>query len=83
MFDIAKYLEKFKVMGNSRHFSRNLVVETIQTVCGITLDPKNIEIKDGLVRIQSKPIIKNEIFLKKAKILTLLKEKNLVVQDIV
>jgi hypothetical protein len=75
MFDIAKYLEKFKVLGNSRNFLRNTVAESIQEVCGITINPQNIVVKDGIARISEKPIIKSEIFLKKVKILEILNEK--------
>ena len=75
MFDIAKYLEKFTVMANSRHFLRDSVQETIKEVCGIEIDPKKIEVKDFVARINERPIIKSEIFLKKNKILLSLKEK--------
>lgn len=69
MFDIAKYLEKFKTLGNSRYFLRDSVVESIKKITNIDINPKNIDIKSGIVRINSKNIIKNEIFIKKTKIL--------------
>jgi hypothetical protein len=75
MFDIAKYLEKFKVMGNSRIGLRDSVAEGIQVVCGIQIEPKNIDIKDGIARVSAKPIIKNELFLKKAKIIDFIYKK--------
>jgi hypothetical protein len=45
------------------------VVEAIKTICNINIDVENIDIKDGLVRIHEKPIVKTEIFIKKQKIL--------------
>jgi hypothetical protein len=82
MFDIGEYLNKFKKISESRDFLRNTVSETIKTVSGITIDPKNIEIKDGTARIKEKPIIKAEIFLKKTKIIEVLKVKTDKIKDI-
>lgn len=84
MFDIAKYLEKFKVMSCSRDFLRNSVSESIKNICGVEIDPKKIDIKDGLARISERPIIKTEIFMKKEKILkSFSKEVGEKVRDIV
>ena len=46
MFNIGKYLEKFKVASNSKIFLRSIVEETIKEVCGIEVDPRKIEIKN-------------------------------------
>ena len=75
MFDIGSYLEKFKKFSQSREFLRNSVSESIKEVCGIDIDSKNIEVKNFTAKIKERPIIKSEIFLKKEKILELLKEK--------
>jgi len=75
MFDIAKYLEKFTIMANSRHFLRDSVQGAIKEICGIEIDPKKIDVKDFVARINERPIVKNEIFLKKGKILETLREK--------
>lgn len=69
MFDIAKYLEKFKVLKNSKGVLRVLIVESIKKFTNIEIDPKNIDIKPGVIRVSEKPIVKNQIFLKKTKIL--------------
>jgi len=83
MFDIAKYLEKFTVLSNSRHFSRDSVCDAVKEICGVTLNPKDVEVKESVARIKEKPIFKNEIFLKKAKIISFLKEKkNINIVDI-
>ncbi len=75
MFDIAKYLEKFRTMSNSRNFLRNSVAEAVKEVCNIDIEPNKIEVKNYIARINEKPIIKTEIFLKKTKILNLLDKK--------
>ena len=75
MFDIAKYLEKFKLMSHSRGFLRNSVADAVKEVCGIDIDPIKIEVKNYIARINEKPIIKTEIFIKKTKILDILNKK--------
>jgi len=75
MFDIAKYLEKFKVMSQSRGFLRNSVAEAIKEVCDIEIEPSKIEVKNFIARINEKPIIKTSIFLRKVKILEILDKK--------
>jgi hypothetical protein len=75
MFDIGNYLEKFKKFSQSRDFLRDSVASAIQEACKIEIDSKKIEVKEGIARISERPIIKSEIFLKKAKILAILKEK--------
>jgi hypothetical protein len=83
MFDIAKYLEKFKTLSQSRDFLRNSVSEVVKEVCNIELNPSKIEVKDYVARINDKPIIKTQIFLKKAKILDILTIKtNSKIKDI-
>ncbi|MFA6797407.1 MAG: hypothetical protein WCR40_01740 [Candidatus Paceibacterota bacterium] len=75
MFDIAKYLEKFKVISCSRDFIRNSLAEVIKNICYIEIDPKKIDVKNYVARINEKPIVKSEIFLKKEKILKSLSEE--------
>ena len=75
MFDIAKYLQKFTVMSHSRDFLRNSVAEAVKEVCKIDINPTNVVVKDGIARINERPIIKSEIFLKKTKILDVLNKK--------
>lgn len=75
MFDIGKYLEKFKKFSLSRNFLRNSVAEAVKEVCNIEINPKKIDINNGIARISERPIIKSEIFLKKSKILEILIKK--------
>lgn len=83
MFDIGKYLEKFKVISQSRDFLRDSVAESVKEICNIEIDPKNIVVKNGTARINERPIIKSEFFLKKTKILENLKKKTEKIFDIV
>ncbi len=75
MFDISKYLERFTNLDKSRTFLADAVCEAIKEVCGFEIDLKNIEVKNGIARIKEKSILKMEIFLKKEKIMNVLKDK--------
>jgi len=75
MFNIGEYLEKFKIKFQSRDFLRNSVAEAVKEVCDIDIEPKKIEVKNFIARINEKPIIKTSIFLKKEKILEILNKK--------
>ncbi len=82
MFNIGEYLNKFKKISENRDFLRKAVSEAVKNICGIDIDPEDIDVRDGIARIRSKPIIKNEIFLKKNKIMDFLKNKTDKIADI-
>ena len=75
MFDIGKYLEKFKNFSESHIFLRKIVAESIKETCLFDIEPNKIKIKESTVFIKDKPIIKTQIFIKKEKILNLIKQK--------
>ncbi|MFA6340770.1 MAG: hypothetical protein WCX27_00815 [Candidatus Paceibacterota bacterium] len=75
MFDIGSYLEKFKNLSQSRNFLRDSVALAVKEACGFDIKTENIIVKSAVARINARPVIKTEIFLKKEKILKILKEK--------
>ena len=75
MFDIKKYLEKFKIIHNTQNFLKNSIAESIKDVCNIDIQPSKIKINGYIARIDERPIIKTEIFLKKIHILNILNKK--------
>ncbi|MBU6370748.1 MAG: DUF721 domain-containing protein [Patescibacteria group bacterium] len=75
MFDIGRYLERFKKISQSRDALRTAVAEAVQEICSITINPKQVDVRDGKVVISCRPAVKTEIFLKKEKILANLSEK--------
>ena len=62
-------------MSHSRDFLRNSIAESVKEICKIDINPKNVVVKDGIARINERPIIKSEIFIKKTKILDFLNKK--------
>ncbi len=83
MFDISKYLEKFKKLSEGRDFLQNSVAESIREICKIDIDPKKIVVKSGIARVNERPLFKTEIFLKKPKIMENLKLKTDKIYDII
>ena len=56
MFNIGEYLEKFKIKFQSRDFLRNSVAEAVKEVCDIDIEPKKIEVKNFIARINEKQV---------------------------
>lgn len=75
MFNIAQYLEKFKVIGQGERFVKEIIQTIIKEVVGIEVDKKNIILKNGEVTFKVSPGVKNAIYIKKESILSKVKEK--------
>jgi len=75
MFNIAQYLEKFKCIGESEQGLRRALALVISEVVGVSVDIKNIIIKNGEAIIKVSPLVKNSIYIKKEKILKELRKK--------
>jgi hypothetical protein len=70
MFNISNYLEKFKNILGSEEILRSYVCDSVFKNLSVKIDPKNIEIKNGVAYIKAKPAVKCEIFIKKGAILS-------------
>lgn len=66
MFNISKYLEKFKKSIESGEVLNESIVEIIKKHTGISLTTNDFEIKNNIIYINSSPIIKNKIFIFKS-----------------
>ena len=73
MFNISSFLEKFKKFDQNKTLQTENILRSIESVIGIKLDKKNINIKDGILHIQGSPALHQEIFLKKEHLLPLIK----------
>jgi len=74
-FNIGEYLKKFTKITPPDDFLKEIILEGVKTEIGIDIDKKNITVSGGIVYIKTSPIIKNEIFMKKEKIISIIKEK--------
>lgn len=74
MIEIKDLFLNIKKLLLSEEIRRNLVQETIRELVKIEIKAKNIKIKNGVIFLQIKPLYKNEVFLRKEKILSKLEE---------
>lgn len=72
MFNISGFLEKFKKFDQGKTLQTENIIKSIESVVGVRVDKKNVVIKDGILRIQGSPTLRQEIFLKKEHLLPLL-----------
>lgn len=80
---LSLYLEKFKKILNKDSVQKEEIINTIFNEVGYKVSVNNIKIKNAIVYFQKiSPILKNEIFIHKEKILRKLKELNLNIIDI-
>ena len=82
MFNISIYLEKFKNIESKSSSLKSIVVDSIKNVLKVDIDKKNIEIKNGIIYLKVHPVIKNEIFINKNKIIKEISSKNLAVKGV-
>lgn len=66
MFNIRQYLEKFKKLQLDSESEKELVK---QVLLEFSIPVEDLRIKDKVVTVQGSSIVKNQIFIKKAKIL--------------
>lgn len=73
MRQISALLEKFKRFSRPNIEIREAVSRAIKSEIGAEVSEKDISVKNGIVLVKThNSVLKNEIFLKKKKILTIL-----------
>jgi hypothetical protein len=77
MEDISSYLKKFKRIISSNEEEIKIVSEEVYKIINFSISPKEISIKRNVVFFQTKPTIKNQIFIHKEEILESLREAGL------
>ena len=77
MLDISNFFNKIKERYGKEIFLRDTIVAAIKETIGIELDPMKITIKNGVIYIaDANSALKNELFLKKGKIINKLNINN-------
>ncbi|MEK7504885.1 MAG: hypothetical protein AAB589_01175 [Patescibacteria group bacterium] len=74
MNNLEKYLAKFKVLEPADRQQKEAVAEAIFRLAGIELTPKQIKFTGRKVFLTLTPIERSAVFIKKEKILTLLRD---------
>ncbi len=72
MFNLDKFLDKFKKIKPPINY---IIIDIIKNELNVNIKSENILIKNNIIYIKTKPIIKSEVFIKKQKILELIKNK--------
>lgn len=82
--NIQQFLETYRKQINKEDHKRNTIINIFYEETGVKIDEKALVIKKGIVSIKTNAIIKNEIFLRKAKIIARLQaDKTLEVYDVI
>jgi hypothetical protein len=74
MIEIKDLLLNFKNILVFESFKKEEICRIISEEIKIEIKPEDISLKNGIISLNIKPIYKNEIFLKKDKIFSKLKE---------
>ena len=72
MFNISSFLEKFKKFDQKKILQIENIQRSIESVVGVKIDKKDLVIKNGILRVQGSPALRQEIFLKKEYLLPLI-----------
>ncbi len=84
MFNLDKFLDKFKKLKPPDDEIKTNLIIIIKNKINFSINRKDISFKNNIIYIKTKSIIKNEIFINKYKILNLLNNnlKEDIVKDI-
>jgi len=77
MENLATYLQKFRRLISSNEEKTKIISEEIFKITNIQIPTNNILLKEKTITIETKAIIKSEIFIKKEKIINAIKERGL------
>lgn len=69
MQSITSFLDKFNHLFKKDEDLKNKIYISIKNNTGLELKKDNISIKNGILYLKEKPHFKNEVFMKKDKIL--------------
>ena len=74
--NISGYLEKFFTITPPKKFYQGEVIKALNEILNINLSENEVEYRFGIIyKKNNNPVLKNEIFLNKEKIIRLLSEK--------
>ena len=74
MIELKDLLINFESILFSEEVKKDSIKNVIKNLIGINIKREDIEIKKGVICLNIKPIYKNEIFMKREKIMAGLKE---------
>lgn len=69
MPEISELLARFENILGGKRLQKQKISQLIKDITGINIDTESITFNAGVLSIKAKPIIKNELLLKKEEIL--------------
>ena len=74
MLEISSFLDRFKNLLTNSAAEKDGALRIISDALGIEIDPQDMAIKNGSVRITGSPVLRSELQRKRELILSKLKE---------
>lgn len=74
---ISNFLQKFLALEKNNHEKLLAISDTIRQETGLELSKENLEIKGETLKINVSPVVRNEIFMHREKIESLLKDRKI------
>lgn len=75
MIELKDLLLNFRNIILTEDLKKNLIIKIIKEVTNIQLKKEDINIKNSVLYLNTKPIYKNEIFIKQKEIISFLKKE--------
>lgn len=79
---LNSFLEKFKKILNKSQFQKDLIIEVLNKEFNRGFKKDDIKIQKGIVYINESPLVKNEILIRKQKLITNIKSQSGNILDI-
>ena len=74
MFNLPAYLQKYKLLTSKQSANKEVILQVLKNF-NFNFEPNQLEVKNKILKIKTKPIIKSELFLQKEEILSELTKK--------
>lgn len=77
MFNISSFLEKFRQLGKSKKYAKEVLIKVIKEETGVDIKEEEMEVGDEKVKLKCSPLLRNQIFMYRGAIESSLKSQNL------
>jgi predicted transcriptional regulator YheO len=77
MENIDQFLKRFKRIISTNEDVQKVIREVIEEVLHVKFQEKDFDLKNGVLCVHAKPIVKNEIYFQKDRIIKALHERGL------
>lgn len=75
-------MDKFKNLESKNSILKNIIIDSIGKILRISINKKDVEIKNGVIYLKVNPVVRNEMFINKVDIIKELDAKNIAVKGI-